>query len=657
MRKALLAIIVVTAAFCSQPSAAQVNNGVSKGQNAEKISSALVDSATFALRRKDTVSAVADIKSAEAYIPALSATAALSLKNKITGFYIAWVNLKNPPSRGRPDDRSIEISKLTSQLTTSKAELTHQSVWYNDAAKLAVLAKIKPFYIYAKTGYAESLVSAGRAGLALPVLDSLADEPSLSDYEQMHLLSLLVINTVKLNSSKNLDRYYTQLQAVNKQAAGKMDRQEYLLATAMYLQNRQDYTRAINKYHALLSLHNDKAPYSEPMAEGMVGLAGAWGKLHRTDSADYYFQKANEIISQQKDLRDAAIQYRLAYSSYLQQNGKVYKAAGKVQAEDTAYRSRLKSATQQLELKYRLAIKQQQVKLLAQQQQLQLLTYMRDRQRSIVITLGLIVIIIAATAFSLVLFQRRRQQQVLHAVEVERLQRAHQLEVMNVLAKAQEEERNRIAGQLHDEVGSMLAVARLNLSAIEGDGGKAATVSTAQLQAANSILGDVATTIREMSHELMPVAIRQLGLKKSVLQLIDDINAAHQIRVQAMVVGLEDDTRFPVEFQTNIYRIIQELFHNIIKHSEATHASFQLVEHPDALNIMVEDNGQGVDAEAYKRGKGASLLASRVDLYHGALTLETTGTNGTLIIIDIPLQNIVYSGLKNDPGFLEDLPR
>jgi signal transduction histidine kinase len=269
--------------------------------------------------------------------------------------------------------------------------------------------------------------------------------------------------------------------------------------------------------------------------------------------------------------------------------------------------------------------------------------------------LSLLMLVVAAGAFSYVLFQRRRQMQVLHEAEVENMKQSHHIEVVGILAKAQEEERNRIAGQLHDDVGSMLAVARLNLSVIEEPGLNPASISLRQLKVANSILSNVATTIREMSHELMPVAVRQLGFKKSILQLIDDINNSNKIIVNCVIVGLDDNGQYPLEFQTNIYHIIQELFQNIIKHSKASGASFQLVEHADALNIMIEDNGKGIDMDAYIIGKGTSLLLNRVDLYRGTITIDEGDKSRTLIIIDIPLQNIVYSGLKNDPEYSKTL--
>jgi signal transduction histidine kinase len=245
---------------------------------------------------------------------------------------------------------------------------------------------------------------------------------------------------------------------------------------------------------------------------------------------------------------------------------------------------------------------------------------------------------------------------VLHQAQLENMEQAHHIEVVEILTRAQEDERGRIAEQLHDEVGSMLSVVRLNLSVMNDHEGKAGVLTPQQLKTVNSILGDLATTIREMSHELMPVAIRHLGFKKSILQLIDDINTANKIFIQSVIVGFDNDELYPIEFQTNVYRVVQELFQNIIKHSEATLAEFQMVEHPDLLNLLVEDNGKGINMQANVNGRGVGMLVNRIDLYNGKITIEKGGNKGTLIIIDIPLQNIVYSGSKKELEYRENLP-
>jgi signal transduction histidine kinase len=654
MRKVLFVIIVLSIIY-AQKSAAQLNTGAGINNNLSKQVAAIIDNANTGLSHGDTVKAVALIKRSETYLPKLPPKAAMSLKNKITTFYVSWVKMRNPPSRGAPDEREEQINGLVNRLNVTTIRADQEKAFFSNAVKLAAISKNKPFYIYAKTGYAESLINTGQPGGAIPILDSLSTEPSLSDYEKMHILSLIIINTVKLDQQKNLDPYYNQLQAVNKASGNKLDRKEYMLAASMYQEHIHFYSMAILGYRTLLAQFGKSGHYDEQLTEGMIRLAAVFGLTQKRDSAIFYFNKAHQIIKNNTGLKEAALLYKQAHDAFLKGSNKANKSASSLSG-DTVYMSKLADATKQLEYRYRSALQDQQLKLISQQRQLESLKYTRDRQQFILIILSLFVLVIAAGASSYLFYQRRKQLQVLHKAEVENIKQSHHIEVINVLAKSQEEERNRIAGQLHDEVGSMLSVARLNLSVIADYGENQAAVSPEQLAAANSILGDVAATIREMSHELMPVAIRKLGFKKSILQLIDDINTSNKISINCVIVGLDDNDRYPLEFQTNIYRIIQELLQNIIKHSQANHAAFQLVEHIDTLNMMIEDDGIGIDPDTYKDGKGINLLSKRVDLYHGKITIEAGGENGVLIIIDIPLQNVVYSGWQNEPEFSETIP-
>ncbi|RZK52051.1 MAG: hypothetical protein EOO91_20020, partial [Pedobacter sp.] len=167
-------------------------------------------------------------------------------------------------------------------------------------------------------------------------------------------------------------------------------------------------------------------------------------------------------------------------------------------------------------------------------------------------------------------------------------------------------------------------------------------ITPEKLETANRILADVANTVREMSHELMPVAIRQYGLINAIEQLINDINTSGKLYIEHLIYGFNDLSKYPEDFQVSFYRIVQELFQNIVKHAKATNAIFQLVEHPDSINLYIEDNGKGIEKEkADKTGKGIGLLANRIDYYEGKISIEGQPGKGTLIVIDIPTEHMV----------------
>jgi len=648
MKKLLLCVFILTGLPGGSSKAQQVK---SPYLNAHR----LVQVAVVKLKHKDTIAAAANIHLAQAYLPKVNSSEVSKLKADIIQFYVLWVKLKNPPSRGQLDDRSIKINKLVNALTGKSATLGSATTYFSTAASLAILADNKSLYIFSKMSYAESLVANGAPSVAVSVLDSLAEEPTLTDYEKIRILSLLVINKVILKQNKNLDVYYSQLQSLNKITSGKLDQQEYLFAVAMYCGSKGLYNQAARSYRSALSVFAKTGVYDEEFAEALIGFASLWDKQFHLDSARFYFKKAQLIIKNHKEFNNAAQQYKQAYAIYKLHLSSKTGTGDNTINQDTIYHHELKTATAELEYKYQLALKNQKLKLITQQKQLDQLAYERNRQRNWLIILSLLILLTISFAAIYIFYQRRRRTALLHEAEIEHIKQEHRLEVVRVLSGARERERLRIAEQLHDEVGSMIAVARLNLSSGK-NGNELFGISHAQLRQVNQILSDVATTIREISHQLMPVTLRKLGFKKSILQLIDDVNRTDKIMVHHIIVGFDDENKYTDEFQLQFYHIMQELFQNIIKHSAATEAHLQLVEHEDEVNLMMEDNGSGISVQNTKKGFGMELLKNRVDLFEGNITIESTPGLGTLIIINVPIQNIVYSSEISNLGYSKTLP-
>jgi signal transduction histidine kinase len=648
-------ILAVFVAVLGQAAKAQ-NAGSPKHESSLlRTANTFIEKGISRLKTNDTIRAIVDIQLSETYLPRLSKKEAQYLQDKITDFFVLWVNLKFRSSRGSPDDASAEIQTLASQLKNSSISKSGEAKYFADASNLALLAKNKAFYIFAKTSLAENLIKTSKAAEAMPILDTLSTEPSLSAFEKVHILSLLIINNIKLTDSKNLDAYFNMLQALDRENRHKADRQEYILAEAWYFDYRDKYAKAIDDYETFLVRYGNTDVYGEQAVQSLIKLGAIWGRQNKKDSAVYYLQKAKRMLSTHRFSKEAENMYQVANARYGKQSAKLASTAVSRQLASSE-REILEDKTRQLEYRYRLEIKNQQAKVFKQQSQLAQLKYSTARQRYWLAILLLIVLVLVVSATGLFIYMRRKQALVLKEAEIDHLKQAHQIEIIKVLSTTQQAERKRIAEQLHDDVGSSLTVARLNLSSL-ADEDMSPDISPQKLRAVNDILGQVAVTIREMSHQLMPATMLKLGFKKAVYQIVDDIAASGKIKVGCIVIGFDDMSRYVEEFQTDLYHIIQELFQNIIKHSDATQADLQLVEHPGSLNLIMEDNGKGFNLNFNRKGSGLNLLTSRVELYGGAINTESSPASGTTIIIDIPAENIVYSGFKNEPEFSEALPR
>ena len=215
-----------------------------------------------------------------------------------------------------------------------------------------------------------------------------------------------------------------------------------------------------------------------------------------------------------------------------------------------------------------------------------------------------------------------------------------QNELTERIIETQETERRKIADQLHDDVGSMLSLAILQISAVI-DKERSEDKSKINLEKSMKVLYTVSDTIRNMSHTLTPLAIEKYGFKNSIIDLVGNINLTNKIHVEHVILGFDNTENYSQNFLNDMYRVVQELLNNMIKHSEASHCLLQLIEHDDALSLLIEDNGKGLKYEELKLNGGVGLnnIKSSVDYFKGQIEFSEKVEGGTLINIEIPVNN------------------
>ncbi|MES1217400.1 MAG: ATP-binding protein [Bacteroidota bacterium] len=300
---------------------------------------------------------------------------------------------------------------------------------------------------------------------------------------------------------------------------------------------------------------------------------------------------------------------------------------------------------QEIETRMRVHDKEQQILRLNFENELKV-QQIRMQRIYIGIFAALAAIIIALLlAYSRNLAQRKlqaeqiaRQNEILQQHKMEEMEKQHRIDVMQGAIDAEENERYKIADQLHDETGSMLALASLNISSVI-EKGTDDLQSGEKIQKAYDIVNDVASTIRDISHRLTPLIIEKYGFRKAIEDLEQTINLSQKIKLETIVIGFEDDNKHPVTLLNNLYRIVQELVHNILKHAGAEHAMIELVEHEDLLALMVEDDGAGIANDAFTKGKGLGSIQSKIAYLKGRMEIMKKNDKGTLIVIEIPVSS------------------
>ncbi len=225
--------------------------------------------------------------------------------------------------------------------------------------------------------------------------------------------------------------------------------------------------------------------------------------------------------------------------------------------------------------------------------------------------------------FSLGLTYKMRQiidERNLLSIKIVRQQK----ETLTAYVSGIEKERERIAGELHDDIGSRLA----NLT-------RMIRLKKPDTNFIENQVETISTDIRKLSHELASPAIKLVGLMPLLTQLVSDISIAGKTTFNLQHYDLPEN--LPENVVQQIYRVIQEACSNIVKHAEANHADIQLFYRNNELIITLEDDGRGFYTATHSKGIGLTQMKSRIESLNGNFEICSTPNKGTQLMLTIPL--------------------
>ncbi len=231
-----------------------------------------------------------------------------------------------------------------------------------------------------------------------------------------------------------------------------------------------------------------------------------------------------------------------------------------------------------------------------------------------------------------------------------RKEKKAQEEFTKRLIEAQENDRKRIASELHDSIGHGLLISknRLQLSLNEDD---LSPDTAAKIQDVSEMLSGTLNEVREISYNLHPYQIERLGLSKAIRSIIDKVSESVKISFTCMID--EIDGLLSAESEITLFRIVQECVNNIIRHSEATEAILNVSRDKKEISVFVSDNGKGMDlsalrGEKHKHGLGLEGMAERARIINAELLIDSTISNGTTVKLVIPLDTIGINHRTDD---------
>ncbi len=197
-----------------------------------------------------------------------------------------------------------------------------------------------------------------------------------------------------------------------------------------------------------------------------------------------------------------------------------------------------------------------------------------------------------------------------------------------------ENERKRISADLHDDLGPMLSAIKFKISSVD-----AVDEDLDQLEQAEAYIDDVIQKLRQISNDLMPGTLLRKGLSFAVEEFIQKVSGLHNLVINFKHTPIPS---LPDEACVNLYRIILEIIHNALKHSQATNLDITLTVNDKRLKLATSDNGKGFDyLTANKRYKGLGLrnILSRTELLGGEMYVESAPGEGTSYVITIPVKD------------------
>jgi len=226
-----------------------------------------------------------------------------------------------------------------------------------------------------------------------------------------------------------------------------------------------------------------------------------------------------------------------------------------------------------------------------------------------------------------------RQQDELQQQRIRELEKDRQLIAVDAMLKGQEEERSRLSKDLHDGLGGLLSGVKFSISNMKDN----LIMTPDHMNVFERSLDMIDSSIKELrrvAHNMMPEMLTKFGLDEALKEYCNTINTAKLLTVKYQSMGME--SRLEKTTEIIIYRIVQELLNNTMKHAAATEVFVQLIREGNRLNAIVEDNGKGFDAGLMENNKGAGLanIRSRVDYLKGRLDIHTEPGKGTLVNIE-----------------------
>lgn len=430
---------------------------------------------------------------------------------------------------------------------------------------------------------------------------------------------------------------------------GELDQALDLAYQSLELRKELNYKRGIASMLVAIGeihiLKNESEKGEEMILEGLAmaqevndiyTMSSAYGKLGDMALANGQLAEANRYFTSALDIAEQIGSVQLLRDTYLSLSETAEAKGDMLQAlnnfklyevmKDSLINDEALSTIAELRTKYETEQKEREIE--TKKLELDQLMY-RNKVQITIFLLSITLVILVAGLF----YNRYKLRQ---EALLERTIAEQQKLRFRAVIETQEQERKRIAQELHDGLGQLLSTARLNVAGLEGEVYAEDPENEKLLHNAISLIDESVNEVRSISHNMMPSALIRLGLIPALREQVKKINQTGSVQVALNVSDISG--RLPEATEISLYRIVQETLNNTLKHAEANNISIELNRLGERIMLSITDDGKGMDVKniATSSGIGWQNIFSRVELMNGEVNVNSNIGSGTELLVSVP---------------------
>lgn len=366
-----------------------------------------------------------------------------------------------------------------------------------------------------------------------------------------------------------------------------------------------------------------------------MGIIEVQIRQRNFEAGEYYINRGIELAKKQGsklELKDLYLKAALLY----EEKGSLRLALDYRKnfelLNDSIVGEKSRALVSNLEAKYEFEKKEATIQKLQSENQVKALTIGRKNLFNYLLIGSAVTLLIIL----LLSYRNYKQKQLLQEQQINELETEKKLLATEAVLKGEEQERSRLAKDLHDGLGGMLSGIKYSFNAMKGN--LILTPETAQaFERSMEMLDSSIKEMRRVAHNMMPEALVKFGLDTALKDFCNEINQSGVVQLSYQSIGMESAEIVDQSVAITIYRIVQELVNNSIKHASAQKVLVQLSKEDSKLLVTVEDDGIGFDKNILQQAKGIgwSNIQNRVEFLKGHIDIDATAGAGTSVNIEI----------------------